>query len=713
MLVADQKYMKSLGQRTSGDPGDIAFLFGLFRRQRSLIAKVVLGGAVLGLLILVVIPASYQATAVVLVDFKRLAVLDENFSTSTGRIDSSAILSQLEVVRSEGVISRTVIEQKLDEDPEFIGKRSLLASFFAMVGLIDGFGEPVDERRRVAVEAVKKALSVERVDISYALSINFSSRYPEKAAKLANAIAEGYIQDQLDAKRTASEKASEWFSQRIAELQRDVNDAERRTLEYKVKNNIVTSDMKFIDEQQLFDMSQKQLQARLDRQTAEAKVDQIEAMIKSGNVKSALVDEFKNEVVIQLRNAYLEAQRMAADIAIRYGANHDGVIKNRQKMTELQNALTDEFRRIEEGAKSDAAIAQIKERALDKEMASLADRSNDLQGARVEYSRLQSLADTVKTIRDTFMSRYVDGIQKQSFPITEARVISAARPPTKASFPTPFKAIGGGILLGFGFGCLLGIANEAFSRTVRFRRQAEEALGVPCVGFLPSVGGARAGEARMMNGPYIETLRSVKVSIDLSRRNPYYLLGVVSAQAGEGKSFTAAQLARLCAQSGAHTLLIDANIRNPSLSREIAANRLAGLCEVTAGLATVAEAVRATSYPNLSFLPCFGQMKPSEPGTWLLLESLSVLLRALSDRYDYIIMDLPALGLVADARAIVDLLDGFLMVVEWDKTKANELDDALRSNPEVNAKLIGSVINKADLKRLRHLREPSAMQYAV
>lgn len=709
-----------IGSRAAADPGDVAFILGVLRRQRRLIVRTTLAALILGLLVLLFAPSSYKASSTVLVDFKRLSVVDENFSTPTGRIDSSVVLSQIELLKSLGVLSRVVLSEKLDEDPQFIGSASSLKRLLATLGLADDpTTESQEERRRIAIEALRKATSTERVDLSYAIGITVTARNAEKAARLANALAQAYIDDQLEAKRIASQKASDWFSERIAELQDRVSKADRAVIEYRIQNNIVTIDGRFIEEQQILDLSQSVVSASFARAGAAAKVAQIDEIAKTGGLQSALSEEFTNEVITTLRNAYFDAKRQVADLSVRYGTTHEAVIKARAKMSELQNSINDEIRRILESARTELTVAQIKEQRLQKELAELSERSTQARERRVQLMQLESAAETVKSIRDTFMSRYVDGIQKQSFPMTEARIITAAQVPTERSFPTPIKALGGGLLLGFGAGCLLAVAREAFSRRIRFRRQIEESLGAPSLGFLPEIdrsqpaAPAHRGLRSAVGSFGEETLRSIKVSIDLRRVDKPVVIGVISAGIGEGKSVTASTLAQLCAETGSRTLLIDANARRPSLSNLLAPSREAGLVEVVDQPNTLPTAIRPLREPNLFFLPCFGTVRPEQPGQMLSAHNLRSLMENLKTQYRYIIVDLPAIGPVSDAEAVADIVDGFLIVARWNETPSYVLEDAMRNNPKVREKVIGGLLNRADIKRLIELGETSVVNAAA
>ncbi|KQS80565.1 hypothetical protein ASG25_02990 [Rhizobium sp. Leaf384] len=698
--------------RAPADPGDMAFVASIISRQSRLIGVATLVGVLLGLAVFLLVPSSYKATAVVLIDFKRLAAVDENFSTGSGRIDSSAVLSQLELLTSESVGRRVVESERLDLDPEFGGDSDLLSSLREKIGLGHAKTElPSPLRQRKALEALQRAVVGERIDLSYTIAVTFKASTGERAARLANAIAQAYIDDQLDAKRVASEKASDWFTQRIADLSSEVNSAQMKVIQFRRLHNIVTSDGKYIDEQQIASLSEKLLQAQYTRSGAEAKASQLKTLIDSGETTGALSEEFANPVVVELRNTLIETSRRAEDLANRYGEGHKLVVDLRRKMADLQGALNDQFKRMYEAANTEAAISSTQVVTLQKELAQLSVDTNDSRDARAQLANLESSAEAVKTIRDTFMSRYVDGIQKQSFPMTEARVISTAEVPGSPSFPTPSKTLGAGLAMGFGAGVLMAIAREGFTRRIRFSRQVREATGKTFLGYLPTLPDDRLvpiGSAEQIgNLPslYIETLRHIKINMDLERPGMSSVIAFVASTPGEGTTTTAANFAALCAKGGWPTLLVDLNFRNESLSRLLAGKLNGGIAEGLSRGADIADFIVETAERNLHVLPAAGESKTENPGDLLSSPAFTRLMTALSTQYRYIVIDTPALGVVADADALASVANAFVMVAEWNRTELHVVSSILQNNSPVRAKLIGTVLNKAHVKELIKLRE--------
>jgi succinoglycan biosynthesis transport protein ExoP len=704
---------------------NIPFLIQIIKLHAHFIAGTTVIALILGVLYFYLAARTYVASAAVLIDYKRLAPVEEDLSLANGRIDASAVQSQVTLITSRSVLNEVIKAERLDVDPEFIGGRSLFLRGLVALDLAnDPAALPASERMQLAFDELTSRLTVDRKDVSYVITIDFWSREPDKAARITNAIANAYIRDQLDAKTDALQRATTWLQDRIATLHGDVGDAQRASVEYRLQNNIMVADGKFIDESQVSDLSARLASARLDRNTANAKLERIQAIIKSGTLNGGVVDEFSNPIIVDLRNTYLKDIRQADDYAVRYGSNHQSVLKLRAEAVNLQNSIFEEFKRIAQGYHSDAEVAASTEKTLIDELVKLGGLSNDAQKARVRSSLLDSNASSLAAVRDAFMSRYVESIQKESFPITEARVISRADPPVYAASPSVFKSLFGGSMIGLGFGFLVGACREAFSQRIRSRQQLEFAAGVSCLGILPKIdvkklrrGVSRAGEtgigrpelAYATMAPFslfAETIRSIKIAIDSERRGVAgQVIGIISAHAHEGKSMVAANLAFGCATTRAATLLIDGDIRRHTLSTAFTPRSRLGLSQLLQNGGPIVGMLHTIIKGSLNFLPA-GTVNAPDFSNLMLSQAMAPLLDAARNEYRYIFIDLPPWAVVADARAIAPLIDHFILVTEWNVTTIRDVTDAVSMNTTVSNKLAGTVLNKVDIGTMERLNEP-------
>ncbi|ACL60713.1 Wzz/FepE/Etk N-terminal domain-containing protein [Methylobacterium nodulans] len=690
------------------DPGDISYLIAVARRRWRIIAALTLAGIAVGGAYLALATPHYAATARILVDFRRLADIGQDQLAINNKVNDSAVDSQSTIMTSEGVLGAALRELKLDQDPEFIDD----ANPFERLLVRLGFGDPApateEERQRDAVEALLKRVKATRVGVSYVIEVRALSKEARKAARIANAIANAYLRDQLIAKQETAGSANDWYRARVADLQAQANEAEKAAVDYRAQHEIMLADGRFVDEQQLAELSSRLVGARSDRVQAEAKLDQIEAILRNG-AEGAVADEFRNNVITALRQKQAQVRQRIADATDRFGPTHETVERARSELREIQNSIAEEFRRIAAGYRSDAAVAKLNEAAITRGLEDLAARSARAQTVRVELAQLQSVADTTKAMRDAFMSRFTEAAQEQSYPITEARIVSAAAAPARPAFPDPFRALVGGFAAGFGLGCALALGREVVSRRVRDREQLEAAVRRPClavIGEVPALARPRSPIEAALDEPlgaFAEALRAVRLGIDTTLppepgRNGI-VLGVCSALPGEGATTVAANLASVLAAAGNPTLLIDMDLRRRRLSeilRREGRGVDGGLQDVLDGTAALRAVIDRRDLSGLHVLPGSAARDRLHPAERIASPALHTLLEAGRKGYRYVVLDLPPMLPVADARALAPLIDGFVLVTRWNHTTLEDLQNAVAFNPQVAGKLAGVVLNRAD-----------------
>jgi capsular exopolysaccharide synthesis family protein len=373
---------------------------------------------------------------------------------------------------------------------------------------------------------------------------------------------------------------------------------------------------------------------------------------------------------------------------------------------------------------------------------------------RVVLQDLESSAQTYRTLHEALLQRIAEFTQQQSFPATEARVVSPASPPLEKSGPKPLLALGVASLLG-----LVGALGGAFVREyldsgVRTPRQVEKKVGIDCLGMLPTINPAPAapeirhrwwkikrhqdrgdsladrmtivdlhdqhnsrrqtpgakgdriispavGRYRfVLDRPFsyfAETIRSLKVAVEIAGSAGHNkVIGVTSARPREGKSLVAANLSEMLAISGSRTLLIDGDPRHLGLTRRLAPKANMGLLQAVAGRTVIEDLVWRDPDIYLEFLPMVPPAWANHPVWTASSAAMQKLLEAVQQRYDYIIVDLPPITPVADVKAVSHLIDHFILVIEWGRTSHEAVIDALKTAPLVLEKLLGAVLNKAD-----------------
>jgi succinoglycan biosynthesis transport protein ExoP len=422
--------------------------------------------------------------------------------------------------------------------------------------------------------------------------------------------------------------------------------------------------------------------------------------------------------------------RREADWSVRYGKNHNAVVNLRNQMRDLRRSINDELGRIEESIKSDYELAKKRQEEFDKRLGGLVSQSTEMNQAQITLFSLDAAAKSYRKLYDNFLQRHTESVQQQTFPVSEARQISAAS--VKQTGPkTALVAMGtivAGAMIGVGFAAF----REIMDRKFRTREQVQSVLATECLALVPVLADRKrifskpqplALESRreeqlainrregrrsisvtpkimqtIIDAPgcaYAEAIRSIKLTIDMNNQANAKIIGLTSSLPSEGKSTLAAAMATLIAQGGARVILVDCDVRHSSISRWLAPNANTGFIDVVAGTVDLTDAVWTDAATQLEFLPV-GASVPNAT-EFLASSAAKSLFDTLQIKYDYVIVDLAPLVASMDVRATSGFIDSYLLVIEWGSTKIEAVQYALRHAPAVHANIVGVVLNKVDM----------------
>ena len=687
---------------------------------------------------LAVTPKQFTAQTDMIIDTKRVTWTQSEMQAESRNVDDASVESEIETTKSEKVATAVARRLHLTEDSEFVGVgQSLKYRILSLLKFVSGpEPEPSNEEalRRV-LGTLKSNLRVTRLGRSYIEQIAYTSLDSQKAAQIANAFADAYIEDQLQAKFEATRRASEWLEQRIGELRQQASDAYKAVQDFKSQNSIIIGvDGKLASEVELDQLGIALAKARADTSQAKARLDRIERVLEqrpdpnkeSLDIPDPIVtDALSNPVITKLRQQFLDDQNKESEWSARYGREHQAARNLRAEMAALQRAIWDEVSRIGESYKSELQIAKAQEESIDKRMTDVFQKSASTRQSQVRLRELETGANTYRNIYETFLSRFTQSVQQQSFPSTEARIVTVASAPRLPSAPKASLTLALAAICGFGLGIMLAFAREQMNRQIHTRAQLEALLGVSCLAVLPTFAGKGlplqkrkvskdSGAFRQISevAPFsatAEALRYIKVAIDLHPAGK--VVGIVSALPGEGKTTVAAGFAAFVAKSGARTLLIDADLRNPSLTRTLGYPNEPGLLDMIADKSPFDDLVITDTKYAFDFLPSSTRIKPSNSSDILNSPAMRQMLKNSKSEYDYVLVDLPPILPVVDVKAVAHLFDAFVLVVEWGSTSSDEIVKAVASSPVLSERLLGAVLNKADEAVMRRFEGYSDRHY--
>lgn len=724
---------------------DIDAALAIIRRQwRIVLAAIAVAGAI-GLAFAATAVPVYSATATLLIDRNNSQIV-EQLSTIGGVIeDEASILSQVEVLQSETIGLAVVDSLKLTENQEFRATRaSLLSSIFgtirSLVNVSQWFSPAKKESvvddgtlKRSLSDQLLNGLSVKRIGRTYALELTYNSTSPVLAAQIVNAVASAYLLDKLNSKYEATRRASDWLSDRIAELRQRALDTDLAVQKFRAEHNLIsTGNNSLLSDQQLAESNSALILAQSETAKARARVQRIEHILATDDVDGVVTDILDSSVANDLRKKYLESSKIEAEITRRLGSNHIQAVRLRNEMQEYRRLMFQEISRIAQSYKSDLEVSEAKEKSLAESVAKATDISNSASETQVQLRELQREAETYKNMYQTFLQRYQEAMQQQSFPVTEARVISKAMPPRIPSKPNKPIILALFMIMGAAAGGGIAMFREFRDRFFRTGEQVRDVLGLEFLGNTPLIPNKPATEAPESGHPgltlptsvaryavdhplssFAETLRSTRLAIDLGipAKSGARIVGVVSALPSEGKSTISINLAQLLAGQGARVLLLDADIRNPGATRAMARHASEGLLEVLLEGRSVQDVLLRDEKTRLAFLPTVVKQRVPHSSELLTSAQMHKLLAEASNAFDYIIVDLPPLGPVVDARAMAGRIDGFIFVTEWGKTARRAVRNTVENEVHIRKKCLGVILNKVDTEKLKLYRAYGSSEY--
>ncbi len=722
---------------------DFDKLLAIARRQWRPVAVSAGIFAILGAVYVLTSVAQYTADTTVLIDRSDNQVIRQLGDPGQLDDDEGTVLSQLELLKSDSIAYAVVDKLKLTENSEFMAPNKSLFSISNVKSVLnvkswfahdDVTADDKDAKRRAAAGTIVGNIDVERVGRSYVLDLSYTSPSPDLARNIASAIADVYLLDKLNSKYEATRRAGDWLQQRIEELRQQALATDLAVQKFRTEHGLVESGTgTLLSEQQLSELTKQLITAQGDTAKAQARYDRIKSIIDAHQTDAIVTDVLDSSISNDLRKKYLEASKLEAEISSRLGPDHVQAVRLRAEMDEYSRLMFEELNRIAESYQSELQVAQSRETSLRNSVDQATGIAASNGETQVQLRELERTRDTYKNLYQNFLERYQEAIQQQSFPITAARVISAAQTPTAPSAPKRSLIIAFAAIFGCGVGAGIGAFREFRDRYFRNGDDVREMLDIEYLGVMPMIennvedatptdpantrsiakGSTAVTYAEMHPlSAFAETIRNAKLSIDVSNSSQRCkVVGIVSSLPGEGKSTTSINFAKLLAVQGARCLLIDADMRNPGATRVIGRHADAGLLEALVDNRPLKDLVMFDAATKLMFLPMVARRRVPHSAELLASPAMEQLLETARQNFDYVIIDLPPLTPVVDARAVTSKVDAFVFVIEWGKTSRKVAQSSLLLDPDLYAKCVGAILTKVDPVKMKLYRSFGSSEY--
>jgi succinoglycan biosynthesis transport protein ExoP len=721
---------------------DIDAILAAVRRQALLVGACAAAALVLAFVYLWTAQPRYTASAQILLDDSANAVVDKPIMLSASPGDA-LIASQMELIQSEKIALAVVdaldlVNREPVVDPSLLTRAKMIVStlkswiprpsFGGGETAAGAGGGEEDDPRRDAAGTLQSNVSVERAGRSMTFYISYTSEDPVLAKDVAAAYAAAYINYQRQANAESMEMSGAWLEKRIEELKSRATEADMAVQQYRKEKGLIASNGQLVSEQQLSQINSELVQAQADTAKAKAQYDQFRTLLDRGDPVEVIStpsvsDASAGSVLGDLRKRFVAGSQRLSEIKAQFGDQHPEAARLTQELEETKQQLLRELQSIAEGYANTYHVASMREQSLRDSLSRAMGESASSNETAVSLRRLEQDALAYQTLYRDFTEHYQEAIQKLNTPLSIARVIGEPSVPTAASAPRRSRILVLALALGLGAGAGIGMWREFREQGFRTGEQIPAALGLEFLGFVPLMPGESdpqprrdRSEARiarfdmplaryLRNNPYplaAETFRNAILACQgADGAGRTRVIGVISALPGEGKTTTTANLARMLASQGSKTLLIDADIRNPGLTRELAGEVPEGLIEVVMQGIPVNRVCLLDKETKLVFIPVAPNRSVLHTSQFLASDAMKTFLQSAQRHFDVIVVDLPPMAPVIDARAFAGNVDAFILVAEWGTTPRRYLRSMMAAQgPAIRDKCVGVVLNKAELTRL-------------
>jgi succinoglycan biosynthesis transport protein ExoP len=678
------------GEQTGLAAGVTAILDALRRRWKTL-AAITLVVMLAVLAVVMLITPQYVATARLRVEPTQGALVGQ-VPTGSNMPDQSIVETEASVMRSHDLAVQVVRKLNLAKDSEFTKDMPPLPANAAQADR--------DARIDDVADVVADNVSVSREKATYVIDLSFKSVDPSKAARLANAFADAYIESNLSRRAGTASRQAAMLQGRVRGLATAAQNADAQLAQYRASAGIVGEGAVSVTDQQISPLAGQVATAESEAAAARSKLAVAQRQVAGGG-STAVSAVLGSNVISNLRAQRATLVSQFSEISTRYGPRHPETLRVKEQLQAIDQQIQDEATRVIGGLQSDASAATARAASLRGEL-------QRLKGAQAVETRSTVAADSYKRRADAAHQAYNQAAelaqrtnQIAANPLSQAQLVEGATIPQKPSAPNKKMLVIAGVGFALLLGCIAVAGQELLSSGLRTRGDMER-LGVPLITAVPLQGKPRGRDRispaeSLVNAPftaYAEAFRTIRSTLTIGSEQPIKVVAFVSSLPGEGKTTTSLSLARVMALSNERTLIIDCDTRRAGLGALLGAKADAGLVEVLRDGVSIDLAISRDVVGNLDFVTVTSASFVS--ADLFSGDRARDLIQTLRGRYDRIILDTPPLLGVADARAIAALADAVILVVRWEKTHANAVRSALEVLDRGQAPLIGSVYSMVD-----------------
>jgi len=657
----------------------------------------------------------YRGTTTIQINKENPQIVDFKEIFAVNTMDRDYYQTQYKLLESRNLARRVTNLLKLSEHPEFLPQpqtpfqkwKSNIVNFFSGLFTSSDKDSSGNDKESLLINGFLKKVKIEPIRNTRLVKIHFDSHYPELSGRVPNALAKQYVRQNLETRVNATEEAKDWLTGQLEVLKAKVERADESLQAFASKHDIVSLEEKEnVTMQRLTELNEALTKAEADRIAKEALYKQA----RNHNYDS-LPPILENKLIQELKQASIQLDAEYMRRSETFKPEYPEMVRLKNQMETIRKRLDAEMGRIIGGIKNDYESSLRRESLLRESFKRQKTKAMEMKQKAIQYNILKREADTNRDLYNALLQRMKEAGVSAGITASNIQIVDGAELPTEPFKPNKRLNLLLASVVGLFLGLGLAFFFEYLDNTIKTPEDVEALIQLPSFGMIPEISYER--RRRLEEGTVYpvelvtfghpksmlsEAYRNVRTSILLSfSEKPPKLIAISSPNPAEGKTTTVINTAIALSQTGARVLIIDSDMRKPRVHAVFGEENGVGLSNFLSGNAELRSIIKKANIPNLYYIPS-GPIPPN-PSELLGSTIFKTTMQFLGEKFDHIVLDSPPVLGFADSIILSASVDGTLLVVLGGKTPRETLQRAKDALHQVNAKILGVVINQVDIGR--------------
>lgn len=692
---------------------DLSYYWNVIRRNLTTIIALSAVVTIITALVVFSLTPKYVATTTLLIEAEEtnLLSIEEVYGISSD--SKEYFLTQFEILKSRDIARRVVEGLNLIDNPEFNPFHPAAEKGFSIKSLISDEEElPAPEKIiKVTIDKFWKSITISPVRKTQLVKILVESRNKAFTAEAANAVANAYIDSQLEAKVGLNNQASGWLGGRLGGLKERLEKSEQELQQFREANSLVDAEgVNTFYLKELERITEKLVDARNNRSNIESTFKQLQSLpsLTYENL-SVLPAILKHPLIVRLREQETIAELKVSELSKRYGPKHPRMIAAQSDVDAVKDSVLIQMKRIADGIEQDYLVAKTQEQSLEQSFQNIKKKIQQLNRKEFELNEYTREVQANRSLYDAFFNRVRETSATGGLQTANARIVDPAVLPDFPVKPKKKLIVALAMVASFMFGIALVFLKDALDATIKNSDDVTKKLSTSIVGLIPfvkldkklaedSVNHMAKAYTSDRHVGFSESVRTLRTSLALaSLQSPHKVLLFTSSVPGEGKTTTSLNLAAAYGQVE-KVLLIDADMRRPTVAKQLQMAAAApGLSNAILDVEQLDNSIHHFDDLNIDVMPA--GVLPPNPLELLSSPAFAELLDRLKQRYQRIIIDSAPMQIVSDALYLSTLVDGTVYVIKADSTKDKYVKGGVERLQQANANVLGVVLNQVDVEK--------------